>query len=178
MMAKNQNELKVFGYGLTLFIPFIVMMHSRQHGLSAWGFFFVIIGLLYVLDKVNQWRWLYFLVLFSIWAMIVFGKSKHYLGITSIAFLAVSVSTLIIVIYNVVLLAPIYRGWMKVSQLINTIITTVVLTILFYFVFGIVGLILRLLHKDLLNRALDHKAVTYWGKRDIKFNSETYKRQF
>jgi hypothetical protein len=68
---------------------------------------------------------------------------------------------------------------MAVAHFIGNIITGIILSVLFYFVFGIAGLILRLLKKDLLDRRLDPGAASYWVKRPkVTFNQEQYTRQY
>ncbi|MCK5580178.1 MAG: hypothetical protein KAJ18_02780 [Candidatus Omnitrophica bacterium] len=76
-------------------------------------------------------------------------------------------------------LIPFYKKWMKVVHFIGTIITTVLLSVLFYSIFGVVGIILRLLRKDLLDRKLEPDCASYWHKRPKEaFNKQHYIRQF
>ena len=50
---------------------------------------------------------------------------------------------------------------------------------MFYLVFGVAGLILRLLNKDLLDQRMDGTAHSYWIKKDrIEFDKTHYTRQF
>jgi len=77
------------------------------------------------------------------------------------------------------LLKSFYTQWMKGAHFIGNIITCLVLSILFYFVFGIVGIILRLLKKDLLDQRMNYAADSYWIKKEqIDFNQSHYTRQF
>lgn len=72
-----------------------------------------------------------------------------------------------------------YRGWMKVARLIGAVFSTVILSVLFYLMFGVVGLILRLMKKDILEERRDPKTSSYWKTIDQKpFNPVDCKRQF
>ena len=76
-------------------------------------------------------------------------------------------------------LLPIYTRWMIVARLIGSVITGIILTIMFYLIFGVTGLILRLIRKDILDRQLDPQARSYWtDRKPIKFEPEQYTRQF
>jgi hypothetical protein len=63
------------------------------------------------------------------------------------------------------LLRPIYKIWMAFALIMGFIMTRAILTILFFGVFTPIGLIARLLGKDLLDERRDQKATTYWVKR-------------
>ena len=54
-----------------------------------------------------------------------------------------------------------YQGWMKIGGLLGWINTRIILSIIFYLVFVPVGLILRVLGKDPMNRKFDSEATTY-----------------
>ena len=72
-----------------------------------------------------------------------------------------------------------YRIWMIGAHFIGLVVSSTVLTVVFYLVFGTVGLILRLLNKDLLERKWDGKKNTYWILSAEKtFTADEYKRQF
>jgi len=68
---------------------------------------------------------------------------------------------------------------MKAAHLIGIIVTGLILTIFFLVVFGIAGIILRLLKKDLLNRTIDLKRDSYWIEREDKpFDKDNYIKQY
>jgi len=76
-------------------------------------------------------------------------------------------------------LKPLYDKWMLVAHFIGSIVTAIVLGIVFYLIFGITGIILRMMKKDLLDEAWDKNAASYWIKREKKaFNKEDYLKQF
>ena len=77
------------------------------------------------------------------------------------------------------LLKPLYRKWMMVAHLIGNVVTAVILCVVFYFVFGMAGIVLRLLRKDLLDRAIEPKRDSYWTKKEAPaFNKVNYTKQF
>jgi len=74
-------------------------------------------------------------------------------------------------------LRPFYQGWMKVGALLGWINTRIILGIIFYLVFFPIGLILRLLGKDPMNRKFDSEATTYRVARQPRPESHM-KHQF
>jgi hypothetical protein len=76
-------------------------------------------------------------------------------------------------------LKPLYTRWMKATHGIGTVVTGIILSVMFYGVFGIAGLILRFMRKDLLDRNWDPAAASYWiPKEPAAFDPEHYTRQF
>ncbi len=63
-------------------------------------------------------------------------------------------------------LRPVYRVWMKFAFLLGWINARVLLGIFFYLVLTPVGIVLRATGRDLLDRKIDRKAVSYWRKRE------------
>jgi hypothetical protein len=59
-------------------------------------------------------------------------------------------------------LQPVFWAWMKFALGINWVMTRVLLTVAFLFLIVPVRIILIVLRKDLLNRAWDSSASTYW----------------
>lgn len=77
------------------------------------------------------------------------------LGITAALFLAFS-----IVWPNA--LAPLEWAWMKLAMVLNYVMTRVLLTLVYFLAVTPIGLIFKLLRKDLLGKRFDPKASTYW----------------
>ena len=76
-------------------------------------------------------------------------------------------------------LVEMYNPWMKAMYGIGTIVNAILMTIIFYLIFAPVGLFLRLIGKDLLNRKMDAQAKSYWILRDTKLtNRSRYTQQF
>ena len=84
-----------------------------------------------------------------------------------------------ITIFNQALLKTIYVKWMKVAHAIGQIVTTLILVIFFYGILTPVGLILRLMGKDFMDRKLQPEAKTYWHLREKKpFDKARATKQF
>ncbi len=76
-------------------------------------------------------------------------------------------------------LKPLYIGWMYFTRCMAWLITTVVLSLVFYIGFTGVGLVMRLLRKNPLDRKIERSASSYWIKRPpYSLNKEHYERQF
>lgn len=60
------------------------------------------------------------------------------------------------------ILRPIEKIWMKIAEFISAIMTRVILFLTFYLVITPVGLILRLIGKDLLEIKFDPNRESYW----------------
>jgi len=76
-------------------------------------------------------------------------------------------------------LRPIYSRWMKVALLIGHVVNLIILIFLFYIIFAPVGIVLKILKKDFLDRAIDSGSDTYWTQRpETPFNPKNYTRQF
>jgi len=77
------------------------------------------------------------------------------------------------------LLRPVYILWMKFAQLLAWINTRIILGIAYYLIITPIGLVLRLLGKDLIGKKIDRNAVSYWKRRDeVPFDPERYERLF
>jgi hypothetical protein len=62
-------------------------------------------------------------------------------------------------------LSRLNRLWTKFGLLLSKITNPLILGLMFFFVFAPVGLILRLLRKDLLRLKRDSQAPSYWLRR-------------
>jgi Saxitoxin biosynthesis operon protein SxtJ len=76
-------------------------------------------------------------------------------------------------------LRPVYIGWMKFAFVLGWINTRILLGLVFFLVVTPIGLILRLLGKDLLDERIDRSATSYWVKRGREeFDPKRYERLF
>lgn len=64
-----------------------------------------------------------------------------------------------------VLLAPLNRAWARLAELLQRIVSPIVLGFLFFVVVMPIGLLMRLLGRDLLRLKMDPEAETYWIPR-------------
>jgi hypothetical protein len=76
-------------------------------------------------------------------------------------------------------LKPVYIAWMRFAYVLGWINTRLILAIMFYLIFTPIGLALRLLRKDLLERKKGEGELSYWKKKEARvFNPADYERQF
>ena len=104
---------------------------------------------------------------------------KHGFGPGQVVFFLVAGLFAVITWRNPDRLQGVYRYWMAGARFIGAVFSTVVLAVMFYVVFAPVGLFLRLLRQDPLERAICPDKKTYWVRRpDAPRNREDYQRQF
>ena len=60
------------------------------------------------------------------------------------------------------ILRPLYSVWMAIGLVLGTIVTSIILTVVFVVAIIPIGLVMRLLGKDPMERKLDPEATTYW----------------
>ncbi len=95
------------------------------------------------------------------------------------ALLVVAAAVLLTTAFSKPLLKVLFKYWMKAAYFIGGIITAVILTVLFFTVFTTVGIILRLLRKDLLQLRMSPQTRSYWVIRSKGGKDPTrYIRQF
>lgn len=182
-MEKRIKDLLAFGYGLALIIPFIITLHSIKTVMNFSSFFMVFAGglifLLYVVTRIIHLK-----PAINIWILLpqfcaMTFKVVHGAGFVSIFLLALSSIILILTVYKPGVLEPFLSVWMKGAHFIGFIITNTILVIFFYCVLSPVGLFLRLINKDILDRKIDADADSYWHiEKEVKFNKEDCLRQF
>lgn len=187
-MDKDKQNLYVFGYGISLLIPFILLFRHLAHhqlshidkGLRITGFLIVFVILLWLLTRIKDLKpicnaWILGVqaaVLTLLWQ----GGEIHFL---TFFFMAGAIIFMIYTLIDVDQLKPVYDGWMWVAHKINMVITTLVLGIMYFGVFTPVALFFRATGKDHLDRAIDQEAASYWIKRpDKEFKPEQYTKQF
>ena len=88
----------------------------------------------------------------------------------------ISLVFLILGLMNSILLTPLNKLWFKFGIILGAIVSPVVMGVVFFLVVTPIGLIMRIIGKDLLNKKFDKKKITYWIKRDTLIG--TMKRQF
>lgn len=77
------------------------------------------------------------------------------------------------------IMKPVHVAWMKLALVLGWISTRIVLGLFFYLVLTPVGLLMRLVGKDMLNERIDRSAQSYWVKREPKpFDPASYERLF
>lgn len=182
-MDKDKQQLYVFGYGLSLLIPFFIGLHQAKPYLEFWPFTFVLLGgfvvTLWVITQAARFK-----PAFNIWMVCVIDgvaitAFRQEAGVWTGMFTLLANGFLCITIINVQLLKPVYDGWMNIAHGIGAGITGIVLVLVYYTMFGLAGIVLRLLKKDILGLHPAADAQSFWIKRESKkFVKEDCLRQF
>ena len=82
--------------------------------------------------------------------------------------LIISIIFLILGLLNSKLLTPLNKIWFKFGILLGKIVSPLVMGLIFFFVVTPIGILMRILKKDLLNLKFNKKT-TYWIKKnDLK----------
>ena len=83
----------------------------------------------------------------------------------SVWFLTVSFIFLILGLINSKILTPLNKLWFKFGLLLGRIVSPLIMGIIFFLIVTPIGLIMRILGKDLLNLKFNKKK-SYWIKKD------------
>ena len=89
---------------------------------------------------------------------------------------AISLIFLILGIMKSKLLTPLNQLWFKFGMILGAIVAPIIMGAVFFLVVTPIGIVMRLMGKDLLNKKHDKKKETYWIKRETPTGS--MKRQF
>ena len=89
---------------------------------------------------------------------------------------AISLIFLILGIMKSKLLTPLNQLWFKFGMILGAIVAPIIMGAVFFLVVTPIGIVMRLMGKDLLNKKHDKKKETYWIKR--KTSPGSMKRQF
>ena len=90
--------------------------------------------------------------------------------------LTLSIIFLILGIFNSKLLTPLNKLWFKFGILLGSIVSPLIMGLVYFFVVTPMGVLMRILGKDLLKTSKVKSASTYWIKRDKQLS--TMKKQF
>jgi len=77
------------------------------------------------------------------------------------------------------ILKPLQKVWMGFSVVMGFFVSRIILSVLFFLVISPIGLIARLLGKDLLDQRIDKSVGSYWKDRDeVNKSKESYENQY
>ena len=113
---------------------------------------------------------LFFIVflLIAIWPVLESGSIRLWSILISLIFF-------ILGIINSKILTPFKKGWIKLGEILGKVIAPFVMGFIYFIIITPIGILMRLLGKDLLNIKYN-KNKSYWIKRTKNIN--TMKRQF
>ena len=93
-------------------------------------------------------------------------------GLVAAAFIGVSVGI-------PSMLRPLYTVWMLFARVLGFINTHILLGLVFYTIFTVIGLVMRLIRHDPLDRKLDADEKSYWSRREpSQLPRNHFERQF
>ena len=90
--------------------------------------------------------------------------------------LVLSIIFFILGIFDSKLLTPLNKLWFKFGILLGSIVSPLIMGLVYFFVVTPIGVLMRILGKDLLKTSKVKSATTYWIKRDKQ--QSTMKKQF
>ena len=77
------------------------------------------------------------------------------------------------------MLSPVYKVFLKIAHAIGWVNTRVILVLVYYVLMTPIGLIMRMLGKDLLHKKIDKNVKSYWIKREcVLATVESLEKQF
>jgi hypothetical protein len=129
--------------------------------------------------KILEFGAVFFIVLSVIVPVIVTWRN----GWTWVAWvdwpLAAGIAMLVLCMVPGMMMAPVYKLWMRLALILGTIMTAVIVTIVFYLVITPIGLIRRLLRsKSDYKQTFDPKAESYWTDRTDRFDPSRMEKMY
>jgi len=115
------------------------------------------------------------LVFFFVFLVISLWPLMHD-GSIRIWSIIIALNFLILGLINSNLLTPLNKLWFKFGIALGAVIAPIVMSIIFFLAITPIGLLMKILGKDLLNKKINKEKNTYWIKRDVPVG--TMKRQF
>lgn len=123
-----------------------------------------------------NWFGLLFLLFFGIVGGIVWFNTK---SLRAPAIIWSTAAVIVIVYYAAPQVRrPLYLVWMYAALPLGWIMSHLVLAAIFYGVITPIGLLMRLLGKDPMQRKIDRTATTYWTEHHPGGDAARYFRQF
>ena len=121
-------------------------------------------------DNNKSFGILFFIVflLIAVWPIIELGTIRVWAMVISLIFLVLG-------ILNSKILTPLKTLWIKFGEFLGKIIAPIVMGLIYFIIITPIGILMRLLGKDLLNIKYN-KNKSYWIKRPK--NVDTMRRQF
>jgi len=107
----------------------------------------------------------------------IWHYARHGMDLITVIPVVLGAAALYLVFYNHFLLHRVLTYFTKLWYPIGQFITILLFIVTFFVIFAPVGIILRLLKKDILNRNFDQKCLSFWVDKPVKEQSN-YTQQF
>ena len=113
---------------------------------------------------------LFFIVfsIISIWPILSGGELRLWSSILAIIFLIMGIT-------KSRFLTPLNIAWIKFGELLGIIISPLIMGLVYFLVVLPMGILMRVLGKDLLRLKFNKNIETYWNKKEAKTN---FNKQF
>ena len=113
---------------------------------------------------------LFFIVfsIISIWPILSGGELRLWSFILAIIFLIMGIT-------KSRFLTPLNIAWIKFGELLGVIISPLIMGLVYFLVVLPIGILMRVLGKDLLSLKFNKNIETYWNKKELKTN---FNKQF
>jgi len=85
---------------------------------------------------------------------------------------------LVLGLFSPIILRPVFKVWMLIARAIGIFNTYLFLSLIFYLIFSPIGLILRILRKDFLDRNIEPNKTSYWKPSEEPESADEYFHQF
>ena len=115
------------------------------------------------------------IIFFFVFIVLALWKFDGDFSNTRLSLLGVSLLFLVLGFLNSKILTPLNILWHKFGGLLGNIIPPLVMAFVFFLIVFPIGLIMKMLGKDLLNIKFNKKIKSYWIKKNTK---STMKQQF
>ena len=124
-----------------------------------------------------------FCALLGVWvffrySLFGFGLNPHTAQIVGVVIWAVGAVSFLLAIVLTRVLWPLYVVLNGLAFPIGWVVSHVVLFVIFYFLFAPIGLVFRLIGRDVLHRKFDPQAESYWVQHEPHPPAKRYFRQF
>ena len=108
-------------------------------------------------------------LIISFWPLFTEGTIRIWAIFIAILFLLISY-------FKPDILYPLNKIWFKFGLLLGSIVSPIVMGIVFFIIVTPIGIIMRIIGKDLLNKKINNSVKSYWIKREQVIG--TMKNQF
>ena len=116
------------------------------------------------------------LVFFVVFLIISFWSFRGNLNEVSILPFFIAIIFLILGLMKSNLLTPLNKIWFRFGIILGAVIAPIIMAIIFFLVVTPIGLLMKIMGKDLLKKKYNKAAKSYWIKRNQDIG--TMKRQF
>ena len=89
-------------------------------------------------------------------------------GKLSVAFFSIAIIFLILSLLNSKILTPIKNIWIKFGTIMGKIISMIFLSFLYFLIITPIGLLMRIINKDILKLKIISNRKTFWNKKIYK----------